>query len=463
MPRRAARLTLAKKKPYKKRKLAGGDPATPTDDEWKGMIEFGSFIVRDEEGDEHTFRRGDTAIVLPHGVKVGQAIELCDYWVVKIREVRLRTPEDVWTRVQWYWSGDEVHGAIKSFDSKACGRYERIFSDHFDYVSTSAFDAAVPMKKLNDTDIEQPYIPRDVFYTRYTFEYRARVIQPKPSSECLCALPYSPDSPSPSSLMHFCPRPACRRWYHAACLVGAGYRDGDGDKDGGKAARGRRLLGMSPDVDGVGGLEEMGGGEGGRGRGRGKGRVRGEPVRKKVRVASGGSVGKGRGRGRGRAVVVPSTRTSSRGKKFEDSYSDSEDPDQNADSDTDPSSTLLASLPPDLVLIASQPIVRGAAFPAGGVSGNVGGVVRARRMVYKAVGGGEEVPEDWEGVLGVGVGEAVVELEGASEEDDEDDEDSGDGKVKTKTKGRGKGKGKKRVKPRESVAALLCPECGGAI
>ncbi|KAF8065269.1 hypothetical protein FPV67DRAFT_1696385 [Lyophyllum atratum] len=388
MPRRAARLTLAKKKPYKKRKLTGGDPATPSDDEWKGMIEFGSFIVRDEEGDEHTFRRGDTAIVLPHGVKVGQAIELCDYWVVKIREV--------WTRVQWYWSGDEVHGAIKSFDSKACGRYERIFSDHFDYVSTSAFDAAVPMKKLNDTDIEQPYIPRDVFYTRYTFEYRARVIQPKPSSECLCALPYSPDTPSPSSLMHFCPRPACRRWYHASCLVGAGYRDGDGDAEGGKAGRGRRLLGMSPDVDGEGGLEEMGGGEGGKGRGRG---------------------GRKGERGRGGGGGEP-------------------DPDQDANSNADSSSTLLSTLPPDLLLIASQPIVRGAAFPAGGVSGNVGGVVRARRMVYNALRGGEEVPEDREGVLGVGVGEAVVE---------------------------GKGKGKKRVKPRESVAALLCPECGGAI
>jgi hypothetical protein len=43
-------------------------------------------------------------------------------------------------------------------------------------------------------------------------------------------------------------------------------------------------------------------------------------------------------------------------------------------------------------------MVRGAAFAAGGVAGNVGWVVRARRMVYEALGG-VQVPEDWEAAI----------------------------------------------------------------
>ncbi|GLB39938.1 hypothetical protein LshimejAT787_0704480 [Lyophyllum shimeji] len=468
MPRRAARLTLPKKKPTnKKPKLAGGDPAAPTDEEWERMVEYGSFIVRDEEGDEHTFKRGDVAMVLPHGVSPGDPIEPYDYWVAKIREVRLRTQQDVWTKIQWYWSGQEVHGAVKSFDDKACGRYERIFSDHFDYVSTSAFDAVTPMKKLNDSDIEQPHIPRGVFYTRYTFEYRARNIQPKPGlTTCLCLRPYAPDDPAPLSLMHFCPRPACRRWFHARCLLRAGLGSEDPDP-----ARRRRLLLASPDVEGV--VEGLG--EGG-----------GEEEAEGVNRRCGWREGTGMGARGGGGVTVEvqggldavvvvgvGVGVGTRGRRSfedEDPEEDEEEavePDSDADAESD--DMRLAALPRHLVHIAEQPIVRGAAFPAGGVAGNVAAVVRARRMVYAALRG-EEVPAGWEEELGVGVEEAVVEVEVPSDEEEEEDgegdgeEGKARGKAREKVKGKAKGRMKAKKRERtESVRALLCPDCGGAI
>jgi hypothetical protein len=86
-------------------------------------------------------------------------------------------------------------------DGTACGQFERIYSDHCDYVSTSAFDgmcypsfvmynphhsphpspAVIPVKKLIEIDIDQPFIDRDDFYQRYTFEYKARIIDVCPS------------------------------------------------------------------------------------------------------------------------------------------------------------------------------------------------------------------------------------------------------------------------------------------
>jgi len=47
------------------------------------------------------------------------------------------------------------------------------------------------MKKLDDHNLEQPYIDRESFYTRYTFEYKARHIDVRQFS-----FPPYPSNPS---------------------------------------------------------------------------------------------------------------------------------------------------------------------------------------------------------------------------------------------------------------------------
>ena len=56
---------------------------------------------------------------------------------------------------------------------------------------------------------------------------------------------------------------------------------------------------------------------------------------------------------------------------------------------------VLALLPSALVKVASQPIVRGASYEKGGVSGNVRGVVLARKLVYGAL-------REWKGGAAIG-------------------------------------------------------------
>ena len=81
-------------------------------------------------------------------------------------------------------------------------------------------------------------------------------------------------------------------------------------------------------------------------------------------------------------------------------------------------------LPADLLLIAQQPIVRGGAFSAGGVAGNISDVVGARRIVYEALQG-KLVPDTWE--EGLDVHRAVY------------------------------------IKKTGKTPAFLCPKCEGAI
>lgn len=86
---------------------------------------------------------------------------------------------------------------------------------------------------------------------------------------------------------------------------------------------------------------------------------------------------------------------------------------------------LLAPLPINLVKIAQQPIVKGAAFVSGGVVGNVSQVVRARRLVYEVIAG-RPLPEDWEDDFELD--KAIV-----------------------------------RVTGRKVLPALICPECQSSI
>ena len=168
MPRRA------KSKSKEPKKQAGGDKSAPTPEQWNEMKHYTSFIgtqtlltiaspydldrrdflVHDKEGNENRFSQGqayvhfhkiDTvsslitlarATILPFNRKPTEKLELHEYWVGKIREIRAIDFEDeervnevrrllspschlflfskVWVRVQWFYSPKDVHNVVKS-------------------------------------------------------------------------------------------------------------------------------------------------------------------------------------------------------------------------------------------------------------------------------------------------------------------------------------------------------------
>jgi len=289
--------------------------------------------------------------------------------------------------------------------------------------------------------------------------------------------------------MHFCPRPGCRRAYHARCLgssresaaVKVGVVNGEVGKGvvrksarkhaspvkkarstvkteadkttTGLTPRALRLLACSPDTDesvDLAGLILQGGGdeerevEGMMGKGKEKAVEDGETTGGEDELDT--------------IRLEPPRKRQRQARNYQ--RSTSSQPSSSTAAETHPAPTLdqlLSALPPDLLSIATQAQVRGAAFWEGGVSGNLGLVTRARRFVYAYLraGGDEDMLDGWE--------EVVFGVVGA--EDDQDEEVEMDGEKATR-KGKKGEKGERATIQNAIVRGLqpfVCPVCRSAI
>uniref|UniRef100_A0A8H7XQB5 BAH domain-containing protein n=1 Tax=Psilocybe cubensis TaxID=181762 RepID=A0A8H7XQB5_PSICU len=419
------------------RKSKNQKTETVTDEKFASLKPFGSFVVSDPETNEgHKFKKEDNVAILPHGRDPGNHIEDEEYWIAKIKDIRAELHEDgsntVWARVQWFYSADDVASVIKSFDKSTIGKYEKIFSDHYDYVGPESFNAIIPMAKFYENDPEPPYIPWDKFYRRYTFEYKARMLKPKPgSSSCMCKQPYNPNDTSRTSLMHFCPRPSCRRAYHHRCLLASkskesattfvsgnssqatvsdipkkrkrgergsllsdstkstpDYSEGNLTPSNPIFSRSFRLLSCSPDTDETINLQSL----------------------IPLTVQSPTELNE--------AEEIVISRPAMKKRKGRRSVIKNHVPSAPPRRPKQTIVEALGSVPFELLHIAEQPLVRGAAFANGGISGNIAFVTRARRLLYKLLQG-EPMPERWEDEIfvqgeGADLTNAIVKI-GASQ------------------------------------------------
>ena len=235
-----------------------------------------------------------------------------------------------------------------------------------------------------------------------------------------------------SKLMHFCPRPSCRIAYHENCLLNIKSQDPDpvagpsrrkfpaksarkhasaihvkrrstavngNDTSGQSQSRDLRLLACSPDTDDEVNLESL---------------IPMTIIHKDVHHESDAEIEPPKKKRRGRPKNIPSS------------------PTEVVLQQPRTLTQVLSTLPPELLQVAQQPLVRGGAFAVGGVAGNIGAVTRARRIVYQILEGGE-VPDNWEEMLfgedgDSNFGNAIVKLIGG-----------------------------------KTVPPLLCPKCNSAI
>ncbi|KAF7354909.1 hypothetical protein MSAN_01405600 [Mycena sanguinolenta] len=299
--------------------------------------------VLDDEGQPVVFSLGQTAAIFPSKIKVGTQLPLRKHWFGKILAIRARTWQpskkvkpartpaqketqdpDVWVKINWFYSPTDVSKKIPGFQARHCSEFERIYSDHSDIVSALTFEAPIQVLKFCEDDPDQNDIPDSSFFYRYFLKtsskkYELLVMQSSehPEDLCLCHCPYNLRDTDLLRVMHMCPRPSCRRFYHRSCLLEFGYWGPTTDPF-------LRLL-SCPDTD-----------------------------------------------------QAPSQLLSHK-----------------ARSATFPSSTTTdVQLPHDLLTFAAQPIVRGAALPALGITGNARDIVYARRLVYAACQG-ITVPDSW--------------------------------------------------------------------
>ncbi|KAJ7047800.1 hypothetical protein C8F04DRAFT_1060151 [Mycena alexandri] len=316
-----------------KKQSGGGDLYAPTPAQWAKMSSYGSFVVTDAQGQEVVFRLGDTAAVLPGSKKIGEALELHRYWIVKIIAIRgkhvlatrsrgNREKSEYWIKIRWFYSPTEVSWRIPGFQAAHCSKYERIYSDHSELVSPLTFNELVSVQKFHEDDPDQPHIDCDQFYTRYFLKTSSKqaeisnyVLQTSTdlglSVGCICGKPYDVNNPELFHVMHMCPRPRCRRFHHSCCLLEHGYWT--------RMTHPLMRLLNSPDTNEI--------------------------------------------------PMFPSK-----------------------------SSKYAAHLPADLLLLAAQPMVRGAALDdtlGEKIAGNCRDVTYARRTVYAVMQGTTKVPNNW--------------------------------------------------------------------
>ncbi|KJA25224.1 hypothetical protein HYPSUDRAFT_37698 [Hypholoma sublateritium FD-334 SS-4] len=431
-------------RPTKRRAVKATAYAPLTDEKWSSMVPFGTFVITDkDDGTEHKFSKDDIAIILPSGREPGSNMELWEYWVGRIKDIRAEIDEEgtntVWAKVQWFYSGRDVADVIKSFDPASVTGHERIYADHYDFVESEAFDAVISVTTFNENDPEPPFIARDEFYHRYTFEYKARTLKPKPgSAACTCQMPYCPDDTLPDSIMHFCPRPSCRRAFHQSCLLAGKHKESSSaealttvhvkpsaaaplrsarkhaspikkvskttttappasaaSSSSSSASRALRLLACSPDTDDNVDLESL--------------------------VALTMIQGSLTNNNDDASDVEKPPKKKRRGRPSKNAPNEaaSGPPVEVRAQPVRALADTLADLPPLLLQVAQQPMVRGAAFRPGGISGNIGFVTRARRLVYQILEG-SSLPEDWEvqvfsehGEVRLGAENAIVQISGA--------------------------------------------------
>ncbi|KAJ7701917.1 hypothetical protein B0H17DRAFT_167971 [Mycena rosella] len=355
----------------KTKSRTGGESSAPTLEEWDTMEPFGSFVVEGGNGEETVFKLGSTATVLPGTRKVGEALELYQYWLVRILAIRgrncgnsspkkknartkakPRVPE-YWVKIKWYYSPKEVSCRIAGFKESHCDLYERISSDHFEIVSALTFNELVPIMKFREDDPDQQPIGKEDFFTRYFLRtsskrceiesYSSKTSNSK-SLGCICGDPYDLKDKSSLHIMYMCPRPQCRNFYHTECLLKCRHWT--------QMTHPLIRLSCSPDTDEF-------------------------PV----------------------LSPCPSKR---RKKKTEAEHFQSL---------SEAIAALDPPLPEPLLQLAAQPIVRGAALSKAGLglAGNACAVVAARRMVYAAIQKGSSVPDGWESDLELELDAAVVE------------------------------------------------------
>ncbi|KAM5546059.1 hypothetical protein V8D89_000185 [Ganoderma adspersum] len=290
-----------------------------------------------------------------------------DIWLGQISQIRTSTNKtETLAKVRWYWSRNDVATLIKSFDHNKCSPFERILSDNYDYVSPYAFQALTHVYEYHEDDLNPPPIGPTTFFMRTTLLHRKKHLKvgrhqctdqgasgrplnehawiqpPLGHNTCACKEAYNPypapmlmdemtmSTSEPPDTMHFCPSTNCRKWYHSNCLILMKHLDTTSHP----ATRAIRLLANDPDSEApfvmFGHFSEP----------------------------------------ESREIVPDSTEQMTIFEALELWTR---------------KRTILAHLPPALLLIAQGPIVRRSGAPAGWAIGNVADVVLARRFVYAAV------------------------------------------------------------------------------
>ncbi|EJU04584.1 hypothetical protein DACRYDRAFT_113979 [Dacryopinax primogenitus] len=194
-------------------------------------------------GEVTTYEVGEDVVVVPLSKAIGKRsrhdLTEVELWRGRILEIRIpkpksgssnekKQPKYAWVVLAWYYSPLTYNtmGApqdLKGYRKNDFGTYELIYAPtHTDPVHIETLNGKEEIYQYGEGDHDADEIPTDAFYTRSEFHTDVnKWVEGPPPRECVCKQTYKLYE---DEVMYYCPRSACRTWYHQSCLDKGNYR-----------------------------------------------------------------------------------------------------------------------------------------------------------------------------------------------------------------------------------------------
>ncbi|KAJ6436685.1 reverse transcriptase [Purpureocillium lavendulum] len=189
---------------------------------WFGMTRYKSFIYNGVKYhlDDYVCVTNDT--IIKHQVATGTSPEhqgppeVTDYWVARILEIRALDADNVYARVFWMYSPDELPPNTLTNEDFVSGRqlyhgqHELIASNHMDIINV----VSVAMPAIVNHWLEsEDEATQGALYWRQAFDCRTSELS-SVDLVCICRSPANPDR-----MLVGCSNPECEKWLHYECLL----------------------------------------------------------------------------------------------------------------------------------------------------------------------------------------------------------------------------------------------------
>ncbi|CDZ97207.1 Zinc finger, RING/FYVE/PHD-type [Phaffia rhodozyma] len=165
-------------------------------------------------------------------------------WIGRIEQIRAVNKVDVYIKITWYYTQDQLQSSgFKYAKQLQLEGGEVVHSDHFEIIPVSTCEDKATVINYDECAEDQIQIAPDDWFVRYRtvelmgadqssekskdFKSRKKPHVQKPAElnykpGCICGKMYYPLPFAKESRMHYCPREKCKTWYHSTCLASSG-------------------------------------------------------------------------------------------------------------------------------------------------------------------------------------------------------------------------------------------------
>ncbi|KAH0544186.1 hypothetical protein FGG08_001631 [Glutinoglossum americanum] len=171
---------------------------------WEGLKPYKNFMIGEESFgvNQHVYVNHSDA---PQGTDLSD-MDMHDFWVAKVLEIRALDAQHVYVRVVWYYWPDELPNGRSYYH----GKNELVASNHMEVIDAMTVTGRAHVQHWQENDEEEEV---SGFFWRQKYHMLLRQLS-KVREHCICKRSHNPDN-----LMIGCNNPDCKKWLHEECII----------------------------------------------------------------------------------------------------------------------------------------------------------------------------------------------------------------------------------------------------